>query len=1100
MSRLMTVFCVLALLVASVYPVTAVALAPEGSPPAETAGLRLNSEGDEWVWYDPAQAEPQPLTLPSVVQNETNQPVPTSLLPDSSAVHIKTETELALALDRARNGGPQAVLDFVAAHPQSQHPLLQAALLDAQLELHPPVSAQPHAPAAPVVSLNSGPCVYETIQAAINAATNGDTVRISAGAYVESLDISAKTITVQGGYDATCSTFTGGTTTITAATSGSVVDFSTAAVVSLRDLRLTGGTSFGAGVDLLGSSHVTLDNADIFNNNGASGAGGYIGGGSVLTYTNDSDIYDNTSSSSGGGFIVYGGLYGYVSASDIDSNAAVTGGGIAVYGGTVRLDNADVVGNTATTNGGGLFISEGTVTLRNSVFVGETVPIGQGAAAGGGIYAYASQVNLLGASTTVMNNTATTNGGGIYLTNGSELVVTGGYLGYDSAASAGNDAVLGAGMYTISSTVTYSGQIINNIATNSGGGIYANQSTLAFDAATIGGIDNNTHNQIGASGLNGAGLYLINGTRAEFDETTIISNTLSNASTGYAGGLYVRAGSVVSMTNSSVEQHYLPSTFDGRGAGFYIYDSTVTLTNTQVTDNTAGDLGGGARLFGTSTLNIRDGSSFSNNHAADGVGGAIAATNSADINVSNAIFQDNSASTHGGAIYLDSGSLDFTGAWDVRFNTAGGNGGAVAIIGSGNAGFRVTGGALTSFLAVNHAGGSGGAVYTANTNAVELYATSGYRLNLNSNSAAVNGGALYADAGAIFDVYGDVVATTNNTPGNGGFAYLAGGSRIWLDDYATTPVQVLVNTAANGGAIYALNSPRVECDGSIFGFTNNGNKALTGSGGAIYLSSSTLDADNCIFRNNQAQAGDGGAIAAYTSDVKLDVDYPSPFLTTQVERPAGVTAPLATACNPVTQECNSLYLNTASNNGGAIFSSGSDLVLNSGILHRNTAQRGGALYQEGAAATGVISNTLVYSNTSILSFGAGVRVSGGAMTVWHGTFANNTGGAGYSPGSAQSYIYNSIIWGNSVAAFGSLTEAECNIDQGGTAGPATNPDFLNPGAGEDYRLALGSPAVDACLTGLPIDLINTARPQDFGYDMGAYEAAYTRVFMPVMRK
>lgn len=63
---------------------------------------------------------------------------------------------------------------------------------------------------------------------------------------------------------------------------------------------------------------------------------------------------------------------------------------------------------------------------------------------------------------------------------------------------------------------------------------------------------------------------------------------------------------------------------------------------------------------------------------------------------------------------------------------------------------------------------------------------------------------------------------------------------------------MLVNSADNGGAIYASNSPRVECDGMDFGFSNNGNKATGGSGGAIYLSGGTFIADNCIFRNNQA--------------------------------------------------------------------------------------------------------------------------------------------------------------------------------------------------------------------------------------------------------
>ena len=37
--------------------------------------------------------------------------------------------------------------------------------------------------------------------------------------------------------------------------------------------------------------------------------------------------------------------------------------------------------------------------------------------------------------------------------------------------------------------------------------------------------------------VHGAGMYLINNTRATLEDTTIISNTLSNTATGYAGGI-----------------------------------------------------------------------------------------------------------------------------------------------------------------------------------------------------------------------------------------------------------------------------------------------------------------------------------------------------------------------------------------------------------------------------------------------------------------------------------------------------------------------------------------------------------------------------------
>ena len=85
-----------------------------------------------------------------------------------------------------------------------------------------------------------------------------------------------------------------------------------------------------------------------------------------------------------------------------------------------------------------------------------------------------------------------------------------------------------------------------------------------------------------------------------------------------------------------------------------------------------------------------------------------------------------------------------------------------------------------------------------------------------------------------------------------------------------------------------------------------------------------------------------------------------------------------------------------------------------------------------------------------------------------------------------SYLYNTIIWGNSSPAFGALTEAVCNIDQGGTAGPALDPLFVDPGAA-DYHLRVSSPALDACASGLAIDLDGYFRPTLALWDIGAFE-------------
>jgi hypothetical protein len=319
---------------------------------------------------------------------------------------------------------------------------------------------------------------------------------------------------------------------------------------------------------------------------------------------------------------------------------------------------------------------------------------------------------------------------------------------------------------------------------------------------------------------------------------------------------------------------------------------------------------------------------------------------------------------------------------------------------------------------------------------------------------------------------------------------------------------VLANQAANGGAFYAAGGARVECDGVDFGQAGSGNTATAGSGGAVYLSGSTLQADNCQFGHNQALAGDGGAIAAFTSTVELDADFAAAGLTAPAaaDRLDDISAPLATGCNPLVQQCSRLtsnraYSSTVANgNGGALYAADSRLSVNTTYVQGNTAARGGALYQTGASATAWISNTVVYSNTSLVGLGAGIRNAAGGLTITHGTLANNLGGAGLSTGSALSYVYNTLIWGNSVAAFGALAAAVCSFDQGGTAGPAVDPEFVAPGGGEDYHLGLNSPAADACSTGLPSDVDNRPRPFGANFDIGAYELIVTRLFVPLVRR
>jgi len=397
-------------------------------------------------------------------------------------------------------------------------------------------------------------------------------------------------------------------------------------------------------------------------------------------------------------------------------------------------------------------------------------------------------------------------------------------------------------------------------------------------------------------------------------------------------------------------------------------------------------------------------------------------------------------------------------------------------------------------------------VYLNNNTTARLYAISGFNMSVYANQASGNGGALYANNGGYFDVYGQV-SLDRNRADNGGAIYLSNGSRVWIDDYFQIKPELWDNRADNGsgGAIYASNSPSVQCDGAVFGHEDEGNLASAGDGGAIYLSGSTLDADNCLFAENQA-TNNGGAIAAYTSTVALRASLTSGALVTSEPASHDGLAPLApaaTACNPMLGLCSAFFENVADSDGnsigdgGAIYNDDGTFTLKHTALYTNTAYRGGAIYQTGTSANAQVENTLIYSNTVGIALGAGIRTAGGTFSVTHTTIANNINGAGYSQLNTTSEVHNSIAWGNEANGFlGTFVATSCNIDQSGNAGPAVDPQFSNPGTGENYHLLGGSPAINACSTGLSPDLDGVPRPVGSNYDMGAFEYASGIDFTP----
>jgi parallel beta-helix repeat protein len=307
---------------------------------------------------------------------------------------------------------------------------------------------------------------YGTIQAAINQASDGDTIQIVSGTYYETLSIT-EDITLEGGWSKGCGTRTYPDPQYTVIDGGAedhVVQITGGSAATLDGLTLTNGQSDkGGGVYASGASP-TLDHVVVTSNvisptgtsiaQGAYGAGVCVHNGTITL--RDCDVTYNTS---------YPGHTGYC-----------FGGGVALYGpygaeGKAVIEGTRIMSNTNPSDShlhaGGLYL----YPYSQVTFGGTDNLIAYNEArAGGGVYMYGN-VDLEGVL--ILENHASQNGGGIFLASG-----------YNGGRIANNYLVRnGATMYAASVMASDSSvEIANNtiVGASSGEGIYVNNSATGM--------------------------------------------------------------------------------------------------------------------------------------------------------------------------------------------------------------------------------------------------------------------------------------------------------------------------------------------------------------------------------------------------------------------------------------------------------------------------------------------------------------------------------------------------------------------------------------------------------------------------------------------
>ena len=470
---------------------------------------------------------------------------------------------------------------------------------------------------------------YETLQAAIDAAENGETVVLAKDVTENininksiTLDLKGKTLTGFG--DDSVVTITGSDTEVTVTSSAEEKGVITGgnnpsngggfsiqdATVSLHNLSITENKAIGDGGGVTGGggiyakdANLTLDNVHVYENTAdleeheAADGGGILSLGGTLTIKNNSVIENNTAIDDGGGICASNTLVN-IEASVIQDNHSLYGGGLYVTG----KNSCTITQNTRIQNNRAEYM---TPKQKETEFM---VPIGGGIYCGDGL-------DLTIQNSTVALNIGGEQGGGIVAYSIGELIL-------DHAEITNNNATVGGGIFALCTaaanthiTLRNDSSINKNSATSFGGAIYGAPVlkgiplSITVESSSI--YDNEA--------ANGAGIAIYNQFDKKDATITIKSGGKlygNKATNGYGGGIYSQNTTITigeNTTNSDSNEEEPITNNNGAsicnnqasvgGGGIYGFNSNIILAeDNALYNNAAQKAGDDLFTFGTNSM------------------------------------------------------------------------------------------------------------------------------------------------------------------------------------------------------------------------------------------------------------------------------------------------------------------------------------------------------------------------------------------------------------------------------------------------------------------------------------------------------------------
>jgi hypothetical protein len=312
--------------------------------------------------------------------------------------------------------------------------------------------------ASAAITVCSSGCPYASIQAAINAAPNGETIRVMEGVFTGAVSITNKSLIIRGS-GASDTVVDRGPVSVSPAPPAIELNCTGAFQITITDVTITGGVPYqgfgGHGLENNGCT-VHLNNAVVMNN-GGRGAGGIYNDG-IMTVRN-STVINNGARLSGGGISNDGDLT--LINSVVSDNVATGKGGGLQNGGTLVVRYSTIANNQAPDGGGFANAVGGQALFVESVIANNSTTSSTGE--GGGLWNVGSMI--LRGTLVIANESG--RGGGIYTKAGGSMVLNGSMIMKNSAGPSGG------GIYSDGMTTVTSSLIAGNMPDNCAGSGYS---------------------------------------------------------------------------------------------------------------------------------------------------------------------------------------------------------------------------------------------------------------------------------------------------------------------------------------------------------------------------------------------------------------------------------------------------------------------------------------------------------------------------------------------------------------------------------------------------------------------------------------------------